>query len=304
MTIAVASLLFLWLGTKIMLLARNIGAKSYEDMNLHLFGRPAGRLVSMLMFVLLLAISTVMLAGAGSVFHEHFNLSYQSGLLITVLLVFIIMMKGMNGIKAVNSIVVPFMLLFMLIILAVTLQSPSSSNFLTMSSASPLWRVWLSPFSYVAYNLALAQAVLVPLGATARDTASIRLGGWIGGIGIALMLLIGHISLSAHMPGIAQFDLPMSHIITPLGNVMRILFVILIYAEIFTTLIADIYGLNLQLSQHIDLHPSVITVILLAFCYSVSQIGFKTLLSTLYPLLGLVSLVWLAMLAVKRRSSA
>jgi len=302
-TILISSFLFLWLGTKIMVLAKDIQARSYEDLNVYLFGETAGKFVSLLMFILLLAISTVMLAGAGSVFHEHFHVSYQSGLLITVMLVFIVMTKGMNGIKIVNTVVVPFMLLFMLIILMISLQLSSSENFMRMATVQPMWRVLLSPFMYTAFNLALAQAVLVPLGATAADSRTIRLGGLIGGSGITIMLLVGHISLSAHMPGIAQFDLPMSHIISPLGPVLRILFVTLIYAEIFTTLIADIFGLNSQLAQHIDLHPSAMTVILLTFCYTVSQFGFKTLLSTLYPLLGLISLVWLSMLVMKRRQT-
>lgn len=301
LTIIISSILFIWLGTKIMVISHEIKAYSYEDMNIHLFGEYLGRWVSYLILILLFAITTVMLAGAGSVFSEHLNLSYQLGLLITIILAYSVIVKGMPGIKAVNSLVVPIMFIFTIIVFKLSIQSPSGYNFLLLSSDYPMWRIWLSPFMYTAFNLVLSQAVLVPLGATTSDIRTIRLGGFIGGVGITIMLWIGHIALSANMPGIVQYDIPMGHIITPLGQWVYIMFIFIIYAEIFTTLIADLYGLSLQLQQRTSLHPRYIILILLTLCYVVSQIGFRALVSTLYPLIGLISLVWLIVLIRKRR---
>ncbi|MEX2414512.1 MAG: hypothetical protein WD424_00090 [Paenibacillaceae bacterium] len=301
LTIVISSILFIWLGTKIMVISHEIKAYSYEDMNIHLFGNHLGRWVSLLMLILLLAITTVMLAGAGSVFSEHLNISYQLGLLITMLLAYLVIVRGMSGIKAVNSLVVPIMFFFTIIVFKLAIQSPSGYNFLYLSSDYPSWRIWLSPFMYTAFNLVLSQAVLVPLGATTPDIRTIRLGGLIGGVGITIMLWIGHIALSAHMPGIVQYDIPMGHIIIPLGPWVYIMFIFIIYAEIFTTLIADLYGLSLQLEQRTSMHPRFMVILLLVVCYAVSQIGFRTLLSTLYPLMGLISLVWLVVIMKKRR---
>lgn len=302
LTIIVSSVLFIWLGTKLMLLARRIRARSYEDMNVHLFGEAVGGFVSWLMMLLLLAISSVMLAGAGAVFREHLNMHYQTGLVVTAALAFTVMMRGMNGIKAVNSLVVPVMLAFTAAVCVMSLRLPASGNFMTLEGGYPLWRIWLSPFMYTAFNLALAQAVLVPLGASAHDERTIRLGGFIGGGGIAVMLIAGHISLSAHMPGIAQFDIPMGQLVAPLGPWVQLMFLFLIYAEIYTTLIANVYGLALQIKQHSRWSMPTIMAVLLLFCYAVSQFGFKTLLTALYPALGLISLVWLAMLLRSSRS--
>ena len=302
LTIVVSSALFIWLGTKLMLIARRIRARSYEDMNVHIFGETIGSFVSWIMMLLLLAISSVMLAGAGAVFREHLNMNYQTGLIVTAVLAYVVMRRGMNGIKTVNSFVVPIMLVFTAIVCALSLRLPASGNFVTLHGDYPLWRVWLSPFMYTAFNLALAQAVLVPLGASTQDERTIRLGGLIGGGGIAIMLLAGHISLSAHMPGITQFDIPMGQLVAPLGPWVQLMFLFLIYAEIYTTLIANVYGLALQIKQHSRWGMPLIYFVLLLFCYTVSQLGFKTLLSALYPALGLISLVWLAMLLRASRS--
>lgn len=296
-TILIASTLFVWLGTKSMLIARRIGAVHFADLNAHLFGTAWGRRISTLMFLLLLVVSAVMLAGAGSVLHEYVNLRFQTGLLLTAVLVYTVILGGLAGIKTVNAIIVPLMLVFLTGVLAGTLQLPAAGQFLHLDTDPPLWRVWLSPFTYAALNLALAQAVLVPLGASAPDERSIRLGGFLGGVFITVMLLAGHIALSAHMPGIAQFDIPMGRIVSPFGPWVKLVFVLLIFAEIFSTLIANLYGITLQLQTRFRASPRLISALLLLICLAVGQMGFKVLLSTLYPLIGSLCLIWLYQLA-------
>ncbi|MCM3626551.1 hypothetical protein M3194_04130 [Paenibacillus glycanilyticus] len=293
LTIAVATALFIWLGGKMMIIASDIGAKSYEDLNIALFGEKYGKWISHFMLLILLGVTAVMLAGAGTIFYENWNISYQSGLIITIAACYFLLRKGMKAILTVNAIVVPIMLLFTVLIMLDTFQTPESSRFITISTDHSVWAAWASPFLYTAFNLSMAQAVLVPLGAEIRDRKTIVLGSWIGGIGIGIMLLAGHIALSVHMPGIQQFAIPMGGIAKQLGHVVQYIYIFLIFAEIFTTLIADIYGLTLQLQERLKWSRPVLTFGVLAFCFVASQIGFGPLLSTLYPIFGLISLGWL-----------
>ncbi|MEI7028102.1 YkvI family membrane protein [Paenibacillus sp. y28] len=299
-TIAIASALFVWLGTKMMILGQEIGAKSYEDLNRHLFGKQLGGWFSLFTLFILFGITTVMLAGAGSVFQEHFHFSYQAGLLITLVLSFIVLSKGLHAIMTVNVIVVPLMLIFSALIFWITIDSPHAANWVLRTSDEPAGRIWLSPILYAAFNLATAQAVLVPLGAAIRDKAVLRMGGLLGGIMIGLMLLAAHFALSSQMPGITQFEIPMSHLLQKWGFVVQLLFILVIFGEIFTTYLADVYGLTLQLHNRTGWNRQLITCILLLLSYAISQIGFSTLLSTLYPLFGLVSVIWLAMMIWRR----
>ena len=149
---------------------------------------------------------------------------------------------------------------------------------------------------YAAFNLSMAQGVLVPLGGQTEDRSVLYWGGVLGGLIIGIMLLAGHYALSARMPGITQYDIPMGQLISNLGWIWQLIFIGVIYGEIFTTFIADLFGLSTQIEQHIPLSRTSIVLILLSFTYIVSQFGFKSLLSTLYPLFGLFSLVWLVIL--------
>ncbi|MCA0753692.1 hypothetical protein KP806_01405 [Paenibacillus sp. N4] len=299
-TIALATVLFIWLGTKMMLIASDIRAKSYEDLNKALFGEKYGRYISHFMLVILLGVTAVMLAGAGTIFYEHWNISYQSGLLITVTACYFLLRKGMKAILTVNTIVVPVMLLFTVLIIMNTLQTPGADKFMTLPSDHSIFAAWASPFLYTAFNLSMSQAVLVPLGSEIGDRKTIVAGSWIGGIGIGFMLLSGHIALSVHMPGIEQYAIPMGGIAKQLGHSVQFIYIFIIFAEIFTTLIADIYGLTLQLHERLKWNRSVIVLLILTVCYFASQIGFGMLLSTLYPLFGLISFGWLALIIRKK----
>ncbi|WP_219837858.1 hypothetical protein [Paenibacillus sp. R14(2021)] len=300
-TIVLATIMFIWLGAKMMLISSDVRAKSYEDVNKVLFGDRFGRWVSHFMQLVLFGVCAVMLAGAGAIFSENWNISYQSGLLLTIVGCFFLLRKGMNAILTVNSIVVPIMLLFTVLIIIDTVKTPGSERWLLLTSDFSPVALWASPFLYAAFNLSMAQAVLVPLGAEMRDRKTIVYGSWIGGIGIGFMLLAGHIALSVYMPGIQQFAIPMGGIARELGHGIQWIYIFLIFAEIFTTLIADVYGLTLQLQERLKLSRTLLTILTLAACYIASQIGFGPLLSTLYPIFGLISLGWLILLIRQRK---
>lgn len=299
--IGLTTMLFIWLGTKIMLLAHDIGARSYEDLNTHLFGEKIGKTISYAMLFLLFGITSVMLAGGGSIFQEHFNLPYQFGLLVTLIFAYIVIMKGIKGIFTVNSFVVPLVLIFTVAIVIVSLQTEQANAWFTRPNPHGLLDVFVSPFLYIGLNLALAQAVLVPIGSSITNRQVVRWGGIIGGLGIGLLLLAGHIALSVRMPSIAQFEIPMGVVVSALGSIFQLLYLFLIYGEVFTTLIANVYGLSLQIETKFKLTRRTITLTILVICYFVSQIGFSSLLSTLYPLFGAISLFWLLRMALIER---
>ncbi|CAM3877647.1 hypothetical protein [Marinicrinis lubricantis] len=304
LTILAASILFVWLGTKLMLSSQRIGAKSYEDLNRHLFGPSAGKWVSRFLMLFLFGISSVMLAGAGTVFKEHFQISYQIGLLITILLSYLIIRRGMKAIFTVNSIVVPLMFCYICFVVVQAVHSPSASNWVEWNPPVDQLRVWLSPLLYTAFNLGLAQAVLVPIGGHISDRSTIRLGGMLGGLGVGIMLLALHFSLSSQMPSVALYEIPMARLAFELPVFVQLLFILIIFAEIFTTFIADIYGLVTQLEDKTPLSQTKLLVLLLAACFMISQIGFSSLLSTLYPLFGIISSAWLAALIIKRNDDS
>ncbi|WP_058303537.1 YkvI family membrane protein [Gorillibacterium timonense] len=304
LSITLAALLFVWLGTKLMLLAHDTGAKSYEDLNRTLLGPRFGQAFSLFQLAVLLGTSTVMIAGAGSLFQEQLGFHYQTGLLLTLFLGFWVLRKGMSGILSINTVVVPFMLLYVALIFIGTQQLPTAGNWLILPNDYPILKTAISPLLYAAFNLATAQAVLVPLGNAFSERRVLLIGGIVGGILVGLMLMAGHIALSARMPDIRQFEIPMAQLIGQFGPLVQFIYTLVIFGEIFTTFVADVFGLALQLKQHSRLPNAILILALLAVCYGGAQIGFSSLLSLLYPLFGALSLGWIWLLMRGRRFMA
>lgn len=291
--------LFVWLGARIMRLAHRIGAYSYQEFNAYLFGPALGRLVNVFMPLILLGVTSVMLSGTGAIFREQLGLPYQAGILVTLALTYFVIARGISGILAVNSLVVPLMLLFTVLLALDLLRDPHAA----LSPSPPphdggRWSI--APFTYVAFNLAMALSVLVPLGSEMNTARVLTWGGWWGGIGLGIMLLVNHLVMAAEGAGIFQFEIPMARIVRELGQAAQLLFLLVVYGEIFTTLIANIYGLTRQFQQLLRWPEKPLILALLAVSFVISQFGFDTLVAYLYPAFGYVGLALLVMAALKR----
>lgn len=195
-TIGLSTMLFVWLGTKMMLIAHDTGSRSYEDLNKHLFGLKAGKWITWVTLLILIGVNSVMLAGAGSVFVEHLGLHYQTGLIVTLVGTYLLLGRGIQAILQMNSIVVPMMLLLSLLMITSTIHHPGASRFITLTTDSNPIQVWLSPLLYTSFNLVLAQAVLVPVGNQIRSRSVLKWGGVLGGIGVGFMLMAAHFAMS------------------------------------------------------------------------------------------------------------
>ncbi|MCG3056650.1 hypothetical protein KZ287_31275, partial [Escherichia coli] len=60
--ILISGLFFIWLGSKMMLIAQSIDATSYQTLNTHLFGTFMGKLINGFTIIILFGVTSVMLA--------------------------------------------------------------------------------------------------------------------------------------------------------------------------------------------------------------------------------------------------
>jgi uncharacterized membrane protein YkvI len=295
--ILLASLLFVWAGVRIMLVAYRIQADSYQDVSTYLFGRPIGTLFNTLLLTVLFGTTSVMLAATGAIFWESFRLSPQVGIWLSMLMIFLVARKGLFAIHSVNSLFVPLLIGFTFLVFLYT--QPWNDSGTHVESIRP-W-VWLSsPFYYVALNVSLTQAVLVPIGRQSESERPLIWGGIMGGTGIGVLLLLAYASLSVGMPGIGEADMPMITLLHGVGKGIPFLFSLLVYAEIFSTLAANVFGLSEQLKKATRLKRPVVVSGILLVCYAVSFIGFGPLLRFLYPLFGQLVVLFLFMLFIRQ----
>jgi uncharacterized membrane protein YkvI len=297
--ILLSGYLFITMGTKIMLKSHDIKAKSFEEFNEYLFGKWFSKIMNIVMMVMLIGVSAVMLSGAGAVFEEQLLLSKQLGILLTIALGFFTMMVGIKGLFAVNTFVVPLMIVFNLFLMVYSVRNAEFSDaFLMIPHAEDGWKSVVAPFSYVAFNLAMAQAVLVPVAGEVRDREIIKYGGYLGGFFLTLILISSHITL-VMIPNVTQYQIPMAVVMKSVVSGFYFVYILIIYGEIFTSVIGGVFGLEKQLSNYWK-GPSLLTFTgIFLMIYSLSFFEYSQLLSYLYPLFGYMSLLFIILLWMK-----
>ncbi|ALC91175.1 hypothetical protein AM500_16235 [Bacillus sp. FJAT-18017] len=297
--ILVSGYLLVALGSKLMRLAVWAKTETYEEFNEFLFGRVAAKIINILMLLMLLGVTSVMMSGAGAVFKEQIGVSSHYGVITTIVLSVIVMAVGTKGLFAVNTFIVPAMIAFSLFLMILSLDNPGLKDaFFKMDDDSISWRGFISPFLYIAFNLGLSQAVLVPIAAEVRDDWTIKWGGILGGIALTLILFSSHLTM-VMLPNLETYEIPMAAVMLRLAAGFHWIFVGIVYAEIFTSVIGNIYGLERQLRKYLPLNTMTITAGIFIVSYAASLIHYGTLLSFLYPLFGYVSLAFLVLLWAK-----
>jgi uncharacterized membrane protein YkvI len=297
--ILISGFLFIAIGTKLMLMARRINASSFDDMNHYLFGSAASRVVNVLMLIMLFGVTGVMLSGTGALFREQLNLPFQAGVVLTLIVTYVVMKKGIDGILWTNSLIVPIMILFSLVLTFSMFDFSGGRQLLVGEDFTRDWKWLVSPFAYAAFNLTLAQAVLVPLSREAADESVIKWGGFLGGLGLTCILLNSQYVLYS-VPRVLSYEIPIAEIVGGLGLFVHYFFVLVIYGEIFSTLIGNLFGLAGSLGKNMRLSNNVILLSLMLGSYLLSQVGYAELLHYLYPVFGMIALIFLIVISAKK----
>ncbi|MFT8872886.1 MAG: transporter [Sporolactobacillus sp.] len=280
--IVVSTVLMAWVSAKMMIYARHLRAYSLNELLVNVFGTAIGRPLQCLLFLIIFVMTGVMLSGAGALFSEQLSLSRQAGMLLVIGLSVFFLIRGLHGLLLVNSLVVPC--LFLLITFSFVAHAG------TLNVSLPL--MWHTPslFSalrYASFNVLTALVVLVPVARETGDERVLRAGSWLGGLGFGVLLLMAHLLLLAH-PELLSRDMPMADIVRPFGDVMHLYFVLIIFGEILTTFVGNVFGLSRQLQSMSSgrLRFSQSVLLLTAAAYIIGQFQYGSLIETLYPLFG------------------
>lgn len=301
--IMLTGLLFCWLGVKVMLLSHKIGARSYQDLVCHICGRSLGIVFNFFIALFLLGGLCIMLAGSGSICLYYLNLPYNLGVFLTMFLSALIVLYGIRSIMAANTLIVPSLIITTCAVSILSLTHHGiSANLLSIPANphafTPYWL--LSPFLYVAYNMTLALTLLAPMGGSIEDSHALARGGLLGGIGLGLIALLLVIVTLAHYPAAALEEIPMLFITKAQGPHTTAPYMFVLWAEMLTTAIASLYGVAQAIQKCTGIRFSLVVVFSILAAVVGSQWGFSHLVSTLYPLFGYLSLLFMAALAIAR----
>ena len=127
-------------------------------------------------------------------------------------------------------------------------------------------------------------------GGAEKDSRIAGLGGLIGGLGIGVMIILAHLAIFSRIETVAAFDLPLLKIVEEISPILAILMAIILFGMIFNTGLGMFYGFVARFFEMNTKKANIATVITLAIGFVLSFVGFTTLVSKFYSLIGYLGL--------------
>lgn len=293
--VAVASLLFFFIGYSVLLLGRNLKAKSHVDIVHFTNGRIFGSVIDAIITVFLFGGFAVMIAGAGAIFKEQFHLSAVWGTMFMAFATLLTVFTGTKGVINAISSVVPFLIFSVLFISVFSLlTNPVTQTDIKTASAqngaTPDWL--LSAINYASYNIVVAVAVLAPMGAITENKQKLFRGALLGAAGLGICIVAIYFCVLTNIIEISAKEVPMVEIAARISPVAKFIFAVVLFAEVYTTAVGDLYGFAQRVSSRSS-REWVITIATVT-AFFVSQFGFSNMVKYMYPAVGYGGILFFA----------
>lgn len=269
-------------------------------------GRISSRVTSWILdistIVTLFCIGFVMFAGGGANLQQQFGLPTWIGATVMLVLVLVAGMLDVDKVSTVIGAITPFVIVF---IVGATVWTLATSNpdWTTLNLASstvitslPNW--WLAALNYVGLSIMTAVSMAIVIGGANLDTRAAGLGGLIGGFFFLLMLMLLVLALFVTVSTVGREDMPVLSLINQLHPVLGVIMTFVVFGMIFNTAIGMFYALGRRLTRR---RPSLFRPVFIAACiigFGLSFVGFRDLVSYVYPVLGYLGILMLFVISV------
>ncbi len=299
--IAVATLLFAWLGGRLLELGYRLKATAYHQAIYHVCGRRAALVLDALTALFLFVMLSVMVAGIATVGRDYLGLPYYLGLAAAGAAAAVIVLGGIRGVAVANMAIAPLLIACIAAVGLYSLAYHAADPGLSApppapaSQSAPHWL--LATLIYVSYNLMVGATVLVPLGGTVPHYASRAGGGVIGGLILGGLAAFLTLVVMIHHPDSLTQEVPILEIASHQHPLASIVYTVILLVAMYTTALASLYGCAGKTAAATGLHPAVAAVMVAVAAVICGQFGFANLIRMLFPVFGYATLWFTARLA-------
>ena len=287
--------LYIFFSSIIINLTVELKLKSYKDLIKTVSPNFLGEVTDFVTSLFLICGTGIILAGSGSMLSQYFHMSKLIGVLLMCILSSIVLLRNTQGLFEVNSIIVPCLLIIIvtIFILYISFSSDTQNikSLITVPNIKSNW--FFSTLLYASFNILGSSGVLVPISSENKNVKTLITGVIIGAVVLTILAGIINYMLLLNMPSSIKYEIPLLYISNRFGVLIQVLLLIVIWFEMFSTCISDIYSVAKALEQKTSVSYSTAMVIIIFMALPISQFGFVKLISFLYPAFGFISLFFL-----------
>lgn len=268
---------------------------SYSDVMKIISPNIFGKLTGIITTLYLISSASIILAGSGALINQFFGIPKIVGSLIMLVLASVFLLKGTSGLITVNSFIVPGLIITMTTITVLYFlfckDIVSLKNI--MSFPAKKEGIAISTILYAGYNVLCSAGVLVPLSTEMKKSRTMVIGVCVGALGLTLLCGMINLMLTINQPYIYEYEIPLLHVANRFGPIIQAVLLVIIWLEMFSTEVSDVYSIGKTLEQSFNIKFERGIFIVLAVALPISQVGFTNLISTLYPVFGMLSLIFI-----------
>lgn len=247
-------------------------------------------ILNIIINVFLLISFFVMCAGFSAYFKQEFGISEIYSSIIIAIISYIILNKNMKGIFLLNSILIPIIIIFLVIL---GLKSYGTMDALESTINTQMW--FPKAILYASYNCITLISLLIPMKKYIKDKKDISKIAIITGITIITLSII-IIMLLLNIPTeISDIDLPAVYASGLFGVAYKYLYGLIILGAIITTAISDAFGFLNNVTNNNKKYKQINALICLISIF-VSLFGFSNLVNNIYPIFGALGIIQLILI--------
>lgn len=239
------------MGSIIAKIGMKYNLNSYSDVLKIISPNLLGKITGIITTFYLISSASIILAGSGALINQFFGIPKIIGTLIMLCLACIFLLRDTEGLIEVNSFIVPALLCTITFILIFYfLFSKDSISLQHISSFEPPKNgVIVSTILYAGYNILCCSGVLVPLSNETKNSKVMVYGIALGALGLTLLSSVINLLLLANQPYIFELEIPLLLVAQRFGNIMQALLLVIIWLEMFSTEVSDVYSISKTLEQ-------------------------------------------------------
>ncbi len=302
--VLLASALMIITGVAILQLGSYFQADEHTAVYDNISGPIVSRILDWGTLATLFSIGFVMFAGGGSTISQQFEgVPIWVGGAVMLVLVLLVGLLDVDKVSNVIGAITPFIIIFVVLatgytIIVTDVDWSQANEFAVNNVESPLSNWWLAALNYTGLNVMCAVSMSIVIGGNILDNRAVGVGGLIGGFFYLLLLALLVVSLYMVAPEVYKQDLPVLTLINHVNPALGYFMTFIIYGMVFNTAIGMFYAMGKRLTRK---KPKLFYPVYAGACvvgFILSFIGFKQLVSSVYPILGWIGLLMIAVMVI------
>ena len=244
----------------------------------------------------------IMISGFGAYFEQQFSISSAIGATILATISFVVLIKDIEGVKKVNSIIVPILIGVILIIGILSLKNLyiRSGEICQVNFESKYSFNWiLQAVVYCSYNMILVIPVLVSLQKYISNKKQIVIVSFFSGLIVFVLALSIFLVLASINIDYSKIQMPAVYAIDNIFPQISGLYGIVILLSIFSTAISIGISFLKNTTKNKDSYPQIVAIMCISGVL-ISNFGFSSLVKFLFPIFGYLGIIQIVLILLKK----